>query len=199
MHSLNEQWFKTTKSAVPSVSEHMSQHCARLCHTTPQLWQVSKSQQVYRSIPWNSFNRDTWSGLWIREEMKDHPPSKQHSWALIPSSAFKMNIWNIGDDCYNCFCRAKYRICTLFTLLLLPQSHKTVACSINQPAGRQVNCMSSHWDHFYDNNIKSARTRSHSKHKEYHSVNIYLDLKIIKNIWKITAVSKVENTTDKLI
>lgn len=51
---------------------------ARLCHAVPQLWQVSKSQQVCGSIPWDSFNGDTWWGLWIREEMKDHPLSKRH-------------------------------------------------------------------------------------------------------------------------
>lgn len=64
--------------AVPSVSEHMPASRARLCHAVPQLWQVSKSQQVCGSIPWDSFNGDTWWGLWIREEMKDHPLSKRH-------------------------------------------------------------------------------------------------------------------------
>lgn len=110
VHSLNEQWFKTTKCTVPSVSGHMSQQCAGLCHTMPQLWQVSKSQQVYRSIPWDSFNGDTWSGLWIREEMKDHPLSQQHSAkvtvthmeGLISLSAFKMNLLN-ADDLHNYF------------------------------------------------------------------------------------------------
>lgn len=79
MHTLSDQCFKTTKCTVWSVTEHMSQQCARLCHATPPLWQVSKSQQVCRSIPWDSFNGDTWWGLWIREEMKDHPLSKQDS------------------------------------------------------------------------------------------------------------------------
>lgn len=64
--------------AVPSVSEHMWASRARLCHAVPQLWQVSKSQQVCGSIPWDSFNGDTWRGLGIREEMKDHPLSERH-------------------------------------------------------------------------------------------------------------------------
>lgn len=137
---LNEQWFKTTKCTVPSVSGHMSQQCAGLCHTMPQLWQVSKSQQVYRSIPWDSFNGDTWSGLWIREEMKDHPLSQQlstkvtvtHMEGLISLRAFKRNILN-ADDLRNYFWKAECGISALFIFHFLPQCHKTV------PAGRGIN------------------------------------------------------------
>lgn len=54
----------------------------------PNRWQVSKSQQVYRSILWDSFNGDTWRGLWIKEEMKDDPVSKQ-DWNIITATYVK--------------------------------------------------------------------------------------------------------------
>lgn len=107
-----QAWVSTCHSSVPG--------CA-----TPCLWQVSKSQQVYRSIPWDSFNGDTWSGPWIKEEMKDHPLRKQHStrvtvthkgW-LIPGSALK---WTLD----------------VYIVYITPSilGLKTVACSIGQPA-----------------------------------------------------------------
>lgn len=58
--------------------------------TTTQLWQVSKSQQVYRSIPRYYFNGDTWWGLWIREEMKDHLLSKQ-DWDMVTDTHVQSN------------------------------------------------------------------------------------------------------------
>lgn len=107
IHNLNEAWFSDYQ--VCSV-RHERAHVTVVFHTTPRLWQVSKSQQVYRSIPWDSFNGDTWSSLWIREEIKDHPVNGQNSttvavthiqWIQV-SYIYKILIDDHQQECCTC-------------------------------------------------------------------------------------------------
>lgn len=109
-------------------------HVPAVCQAVARLWHVSKSQQVYRSIPWDSFNGDTWWSLWIREEMKDHLLSKQDSSTVtvshIPSGTEE---WLNGHD--KGFCRSSHYVAL----------NECCCFSITRP---NIWCLSSHWADF---------------------------------------------------